>query len=301
MHRLLSVFVALGAWQALTVTAQDAADPACMANCASQSRADFTKFECANAEDAPCLCGKEDFTFSVRDCSEPCGVSEAEIDTFLADNFCLGQEAPAQSSDAPEPEATTSDTPDPETTAALEPETTSAPEPTSAPAPETTSEPEPEPETLTDEAETSTSTSAVPLSTTTSSSSQTSDIAGAGATGTADADDADDADDEDDGADKSSGGGGGGGGGLSQSAIIGIGVGAGAAGIAVLGVIAWLLIRNRKKDARQFVEISKPMPNAAGPYSGRSDPFAEKRGDIIEMQTNRYEDMVPRREPRTEV
>lgn len=44
------------------------------------------------------------------------------------------------------------------------------------------------------------------------------------------------------------------------------------------------------------------MPaDGAGDYTGRRDPFAEKRGDVIEMQSNRYEDMLPRQEPRTVV
>lgn len=85
--------------------------------------------------------------------------------------------------------------------------------------------------------------------------------------------------------------------------MIGIGVGVGAAGLAAIGVLIWFLLRKRsKKDSRPFIEISKPMPaDGAGDYTGRRDPFAEKRGDVFEMRTNRYEDMMPRQEPRTAV
>lgn len=92
--------------------------------------------------------------------------------------------------------------------------------------------------------------------------------------------------------------------GLSKAAIIGIGVGAGAAALGLAGLLIFLCCRRKraKKDIRPFIEISKPMPaDGAGSYTGRRDPFAEKRGDVMEMQSNRYEDMLPRTEPRTVV
>jgi hypothetical protein len=302
MHSLLSAFIALGAFQALAVTAQD---PACLANCAAQVRADFTKFSCANADDAACLCGNADFKNGVRDCATPCGSADGGVDTFLNDGFCLAQAPPAEASTsapAAEPEAT--QPPAAESTAA--PETTAAPESTTAAEPEEQPQPTPVPES-TEELAQDTSTEPVQPETTaapettsavaetessTTFSTKTTAASNAGETAGAN----DDEDKEDKNDDENEGG-------LSQTAIIGIGVGAGAAALAGIGLLVWLCLRKRnKQDSRPFIEISKPMPaHGAGDYTGRRDPFAEKRGDVIEMQTNRYEDMLPRQEPRTVV
>lgn len=312
MHRYLSAFLALGAWQALSVAAQG--DPACLANCGSQVRADFTKFACANADDAPCLCANSDFKFGVRDCSKACGGSDADSDTFLNDNFCIGQAPPAaEPSSEAAPEAPTTAPAEPATTAAEEATTeaapTTAPEPTTAtpeetPVPETTSESiveettsestsETEAAAPTPAAEESTTAAAETQPSTTlatksrvSSASDASETAGAGTAKDEDA--TEEKDDE---------------GGLSQTAIIGIAVGAGAGGLALIGLLVWLCLRKRtKKETRPFMEISKPMPaDGTGMYTGRRDPFAEKRGEVIEMTSNRYEDMLPRQEPRTVV
>lgn len=303
MHSLLSAFVAIGAFQALIVTAQD---PACLANCASQVRADFTKFSCANADDAGCLCASSDFKNGVRDCSGPCGSADGDVDTFLNDGFCLAQPPPAEEpSDEPAPEASATEPPEPEATEA--PESTAAPESTTAqpeeepvetPVPESTEEvaeessTEVQPETT---AAPETSSAAVQTeSSTTLSTSRTTGAANAGETAGADEEEEEDKDEDKDDDDE---------GGLSQTTIIGIAVGAGAAGLAAIGFLIWLCLRRRnKQDARPFIEISKPMPaSGAGDYTGRRDPFAEKRGDVIEMQSNRYEDMLPRQEPRTVV
>lgn len=306
MHGLLSTFLALGAFQALTVTAQD---PACLANCASQVRAEFTKFSCANADDAGCLCNNADFKNGVRDCASPCGSAEGDVDTFLNDGFCLAIAPPAEapsSEAAPQPEST--QPPAPESTAA--PESSAAPEPTTVAEPEEETKPTPVPETTEELAQDTTTepaqaeTTAAPESTSvvaetessTTLSTRTSSASSAGETTGANGDkeDEDKEDDKNDEEDE---------GGLSQTAIIGIGVGAGAAGLAAVGLLVWLCLRKRnKQDARPFIEISKPMPaSGAGDYTGRRDPFAEKRGDVIEMQSNRYEDMLPRQEPRTVV
>lgn len=299
MHSLLSAFIALGAFQALAVTAQD---PACLANCAAQVRAEFTKFSCANADDAACLCSKADFKNGVRDCSSSCGSAEGAVDTFLNDGFCLAQAPPAEaptSESAPAPGTTQPPAPEstavPEITAVPESTTTAAPEeqPQSTPVAETTEQlavdtsTEPaQPETTAAPESTS---AAAETEASTTLSTKTTTASNAGATAGAE-DDKNEEEEENKG-------------GLSNTAVIGIGVGAGAAGLAAIGLLIWLCLRKRnKQDARPFVEISKPMPaNGAGTYTGRRDPFAEKRGDVFEMRTNRYEDMLPRQEPRTVV
>lgn len=302
MRNFLFSFVALGALQTLTVTAQD---PACHANCAAQVRAEFTKFACANADDAACLCAKPDFRNGVRDCSTPCGAAGGNVDTFLNDGFCLGHAAaPAAPSSQPAAAPESTQPPAPQSTAA--PATTAAaPGSTTAAEPKTEPQPTPVPksksteehlvqDTSTEPAKPETTaapetTSAAAKTEATTLSTRTSATSGAGETAGADGNKKEEKEKDE--------------GGLSQTAVIGIGVGAGAAGLAAIGLLVWLCLRKRNKgDSRPFVEISKPMPaSGAGDYTGRRDPFGEKRGDVFEMQTNRYEDMLPRQVPRTVV
>ncbi|KAK0386703.1 hypothetical protein NLU13_6537 [Sarocladium strictum] len=304
MHSLLSAFIALGAFQALAVTAQD---PACLANCAAQVRADFTKFACANADDAGCLCSKADFKNGVRDCATPCGSAAGDVETFLNNGFCLAQAPPpaasssaAAPSSAVAPEPATTQPPAPVST--ILPETTAAPAPTTAPAPEAQPQPTTVPDTTEQLVQDTSSqpapaeTTAAPETTSAAAETETSSTFSTKTTAASNAGETAGADDETDAKEKDNGG-------LSKSAIIGIGVGVGAAGLAAIGLILWLCMRKRsKKDSRPFVEISKPMPaSGVGDYVGRRDPFTEKRGDVMEMQSNRYEDMLPRQVPRTVV
>lgn len=101
--------------------------------------------------------------------------------------------------------------------------------------------------------------------------------------------------------------------GLSQAAIVGIGVGVGAAVIAVAGIVICLLLRNRRRNRDAgHMEISKPLPgsgryNNSSRHATHSDNYSrrdnsiEKFGADIEMTSQRYEDMVPRTQPRTMV
>lgn len=84
--------------------------------------------------------------------------------------------------------------------------------------------------------------------------------------------------------------------------MVGIGVGVGAAVIALAGIVICILLRSRKRTPpRQSMEISKPLPGSGRAYAGRDHNSFEKYGNDIEMTTNRYEDMVPRQQPRTMV
>jgi len=326
MRGLLTTLIALSASQILSVAAQ--ADPACLTNCGIQARADFTKYSCGNADDAPCLCAAPDFKNGVRDCATACGAGDGEADTFINDNFCVGQAPAAPTEEAPEEPATTAaEDAQPEPTqpaeeaatteqpAEDEPSTTEEPkeEPTTSqevpeeapvetPAQTEAEEPIPTPPTTAQEEET---TSAVEESTSAAAettSSDSSDTAGAAKPTEGAEDDKsneDDDKDKDEGKEEDAGG-------LSKGAIIGIAVGAGAVGLAILGFLLFLCCRRRggdgKNDARPFIEISKPMPmSGPGAYTGRTDPFAAEKGNVMELQANRYEDMLPRQVPRTVV
>jgi hypothetical protein len=92
--------------------------------------------------------------------------------------------------------------------------------------------------------------------------------------------------------------------GLSQAAVIGIAVGVSVVGIAAIAVAICLCLKRRKRKQPTFIEISKPIPlPERRSFGGGRDLYPEKRrrNDDIEMTTNRYEDMVPRTEPRTMV
>lgn len=85
--------------------------------------------------------------------------------------------------------------------------------------------------------------------------------------------------------------------------MIGIGVGIGVAVIGIAGIGIGLLLRNRRRKPRQSMEISKPLPGSGRMYPPRDRDHSsfEKYGNDIEMTSNRYEDMVPRTQPRTMV
>ncbi|PHH85704.1 hypothetical protein CDD83_49 [Cordyceps sp. RAO-2017] len=86
-----------------------------------------------------------------------------------------------------------------------------------------------------------------------------------------------------------------------HSTVVGIGLGVGGAVIALASIGVGLLLRGRKRKPRPSMEISKPLPGSGRTYGGRGANSFEKYGNDIEMTTNRYEDMVPRQQPRTMV
>lgn len=91
---------------------------------------------------------------------------------------------------------------------------------------------------------------------------------------------------------------------MSYASTVGIGVGVAAAVVAA-GIVGFILLKNRKRKPapRQSMDISKPLPGSGRTYPERErvrDSF-EKYAADIEMTSNRYEDMVPRTQPRTMV
>ncbi|RDA87484.1 hypothetical protein CP532_1649 [Ophiocordyceps camponoti-leonardi (nom. inval.)] len=262
----LAPLVAIAVLAFSQAAAQNSDTPACIPACANQVRADFAKLGCQNADDAKCLCNKDNFSFGVRDCGAHCGSNDDNVRRFLLGSFCAGvfssQPTPAATSSAtsatsssqavstqPSSTLTTSTTQSTSSTSAAVASSSSTSVSATSSA---TSSP------VTDAPPSSTSVDAE-VSGTTSGSSQTS------ATG------------------------------------IGIGVGVGAAVVAIAGIVICLLLRSRKQKPRQSMEISKPLPGSGRAYAGREHGSFEKHGNDIEMTSHRYEDMVPRQQPRTMV
>ncbi|KAL7932608.1 hypothetical protein V8C35DRAFT_306193 [Trichoderma chlorosporum] len=282
------------------VAAQDV--PSCVPACANTVRGQFSQYGCVSADDAACLCAKPDFAFGIRDCGQSgCGSTDAQIQSFLAAGFCQGQQLAftptgALPSSTPPPSTTTG----PPETSSL-PGTSSAPTsppsstaPNSETAPQSSSSPSTAPPTTatptptgpasvpsqTSVSSTATpphSNSTIPVSTPTSPPSITTSVAtstSATASSTSVAAPA---------------------GGLSQGAAIGIGVGVagGVVAIAFAGVFFFLKNRSRTHDS---FDISQPPPS-----SGRGQGAFEKYSNDLELVSNRYEDMVPRQQPRAMV
>lgn len=72
-----------------------------------------------------------------------------------------------------------------------------------------------------------------------------------------------------------------------------------------------MLLKGRKRKPSRNgdnMDISKPLPGSGRMYPNREDNYrhardhsVEKFGNDIEMTSHRYEDMVPRTQPRTMV
>ncbi|KAH6610990.1 extracellular membrane [Trichoderma cornu-damae] len=86
-----------------------------------------------------------------------------------------------------------------------------------------------------------------------------------------------------------------GGSGLSRGAAVGIGVGVAGGVVAIAFAAVFLLSKNRNRAPHASFDISQP------PSSGHGQGAFEKYSNDIEMVSNRYEDMVPRQQPRVMV
>jgi hypothetical protein len=91
--------------------------------------------------------------------------------------------------------------------------------------------------------------------------------------------------------------------GLSEAAKIGIGVGVGAVVIAAAAVVACLMLRKRRESQGpppgiDRFKISHPMPSDEHAYTHNNNSEYDIGGGDLEMKSRRYEDMLPREEPR---
>ncbi|PFH62976.1 hypothetical protein XA68_10727 [Ophiocordyceps unilateralis] len=268
----LAPLVAIAVLAVSQAAAQNTDTPPCIPECANQVRSDFAKFSCQNANDATCLCNKDNFSFGVRDCGAHCGANDDNVRRFLLGSFCAGVFSTQSPSQA---QAT------PTTSATLSSATSSSPtstQPSSTPASSTTQQTSSSPTVA------SSTQAALTSSSTTSASETSSGVADVPPSATS-------TQAEVSGSTT----------GPSQASVIGIGVGVGAAVVALAGLVICLMLRGRKQKPRQSMEISKPLPGSGRAYAGRERNSFEKHGNDIEMTSHRYEDMVPRQQPRTMV
>ncbi|KAK4120078.1 hypothetical protein N657DRAFT_580352 [Parathielavia appendiculata] len=90
--------------------------------------------------------------------------------------------------------------------------------------------------------------------------------------------------------------------GLTEAAKIGVGVGVAAAVIAILALVACVFLRKRR--ARQLsartdrFKISHPMPSDEHSYTRDNNSNHDIGSGDLEMKSRRYEDMLPRQQPR---
>ncbi|KAJ4267444.1 hypothetical protein NW762_003551 [Fusarium torreyae] len=295
MRFSLSTVVALGALQTLGVYAD------CISDCVDSVK---PTVGCPDATLAGCVCVSSEFTKGVAECARApnCAAADDAITGFLSGGFCAGQPLGALP-----PAAATTPTSAAATDAATDAATSAAPDATTDAAsasdvPQVTSE-APEAST-TDSAETadptateaSASASASASATDADSSSATSGAAGADATsGSSDDDDSDK--DEDDNEESS-------GGGMSGSAKAGVGVGVTLGILALLGVVGFFFWKKRQgqRDNLPRGNMAGMSPAMSGGDRGYPSPdqgsVGEKNGYDLEIMSHRYEDMLPREEPR---
>ncbi|EFY93003.1 hypothetical protein MAC_00786 [Metarhizium acridum CQMa 102] len=294
MGRLLPLFLGVfSTLHILGVYAQTA--PACVETCTNEVRNKFADLKCPDANAAPCFCTNPTFSAAILECSKAqCAATADNVFTYLSSHFCVGQPL-AKSDNTAAPSSEASKTPTPSAHA-----TTST---SAVPAPETTS--------ATSSSAISSSTTATPSATSSMSAQSTTTSATVETTGTSTksslpsstSDSAASATSSSAATEGSASKG------LSQAAIAGIGVGIGAAVIAIAGIVICMLLKARRRKPGRHghnKDISKPLPGPDRMYAQRDTNFRrdrdhsmEKFGNDLEMTSHRYEDMVPRTQPRT--
>ncbi|KAL2265040.1 hypothetical protein VTJ83DRAFT_7550 [Remersonia thermophila] len=276
----ISTLAALSLAAVASAQTIDSLDP-CGQTCWQNALNNAGAVACA-AMDMNCLCPNVDFHNSINDCSlNACPPGYATTVVNAARVHCaavapdVGLPPPP-----PPPEPPAEPAPPPETP----PETpTEAPAETPTPTPETpeTSTNEPPAPTTTNE-----STSEPAAAPTTTSPAETK-----GASPTTET--APDATTTEEPSEEPASGG------LGEAAKIGIGVGVSAVVIALAAVVAWFMLRRRRDSsppASRF-NISGPMPNSEHAHTYHTNNSEYDIGDL-EMKSRRYEDMLPREEPR---
>ncbi|PNP74875.1 hypothetical protein FNYG_11791 [Fusarium nygamai] len=296
MRFSLSTLLALGALQALGVYAQD-----CINTCVESVK---PTVGCADATQAGCICVSPSFIKGVAECARApsCNAADADITSFLSNGFCVGQQLPALPEAAAattsaaavatssEVAAATSETPaaadtsDAASSSAVPPVTSEAPEATSTgvdaiSTSETAGAVEP----------TATGSEASASSTDTASSSTASEAAGAAAT-------ADSSDDDSDKKEESSSG-------MSGAAKAGVGIGVIIGILALLGIAGFFFWKKRQNQRGlprgNMASMSPPMATRDRSYPlPDQGSIGEKNGYDLELMSHRYEDMLPREEPR---
>ncbi|CVK90094.1 uncharacterized protein FMAN_16096 [Fusarium mangiferae] len=295
MRFSLSTLVALGALQTLGVYAQD-----CINTCVESVK---PTVGCADATQAGCICVSPSFIKGVAECARApsCNAADADITSFLSNGFCVGQQLPA----LPEAAATsasgaattsaaavaTSETPaaadtsDAASSSAVPPVTSEAPEATSTGVIDAASTSE----TAGAVEATATGPESSASSTDAASSSTASEAAGAAAT-------SDSSDDDSDKKEESSSG-------MSGAAKAGVGIGVTIGILALLGIAGFFFWKKRQNQRDlprgNMASMSPPMATRDRSYPlPDQGSIGEKNGYDLELMSHRYEDMLPREEPR---
>ncbi|KAF5682827.1 hypothetical protein FDENT_7480 [Fusarium denticulatum] len=302
MRFSLSTLLALGALQTLGVYAQD-----CVNTCVESVK---PTVGCADATQAGCICVSPSFIKGVAECARApsCNAADADITSFLSNGFCVGQQLPALPEAAAtstsgaattsaaavatssEVAAATSETPaaagtsDAASSSAVHPVTSEAPQATSTDVVDAISTSE----TAGAVEPTATGSEASASSTNTASSSTASEAAGAAAT-------ADSSDDDSDKEESSTG--------MSGAAKAGVGIGVTIGILALLGIVGFFFWKKRQNQRDlprgNMASMSPPMATRDRSYPlPDQGSIGEKNGYDLELMSHRYEDMLPREEPR---
>ncbi|KAF4447607.1 hypothetical protein F53441_8864 [Fusarium austroafricanum] len=293
MRFSLSTFVALGALQTLGVYAQS---PDCVNTCVDSVKGTVN----CDAAQASCVCVSSDFVKGVAECARAtCKATDADITTAVSNGFCVGQQLPALppaaatatsgAATTSEAAAATSESPsaaditDAVSTSAVSLVTSGAPEATPTDATETTKAVETGGPTATESEASSSTTDA-------DSSSTISEAAGVIPTSGS-------SDDDSDKKEESSGGG------MSGGAKAGVGIGVTIGILALLGLAGFFFWKKRQNQDNlprgNMATMSPPMATRDRSYPlPDQGSIGEKNGYDLELMSHRYEDMLPREEPR---
>ncbi|EWZ89554.1 hypothetical protein FOWG_07553 [Fusarium oxysporum f. sp. lycopersici MN25] len=266
---------------------------------------------CADVTQAGCICVSPSFIKGVAECARApsCNAADADITSFLSNGFCVGQQLPALPEAAAtsasgaattsaaavatssEVAAATSETPaaadtsDAASSSAAPPVTSEAPEVTSTDVVDASSTAE----TAGAAEPTATGSEASASSTDADSSSTASEAAGAAAT-------SDSSDDDSDKKEESSSG-------MSGAAKAGVGIGVTIGILALLGIAGFFFWKKRQNQhdlpRGNMASMSPPMATRDRSYPlPDQGSIGEKNGYDLELMSHRYEDMLPREEPR---
>ncbi|KAL4725103.1 hypothetical protein ACLX1H_007249 [Fusarium chlamydosporum] len=296
MRFSLSTVVALGALQTFGVYAQD-----CINTCVENVK---PTVGCADPANASCVCVSTEFVKGVAECAraQGCAAADDAIKNGISNGFCVGQQVPALPDAAASATegAPTSEAAAPTSETATAPETTGAettpaavPESSSAPATSEVAATSEAPETTpTDAAEPAVSSAAEEASasaTDADKSSATSEAANASAT----SDSPKDEEKEEESA----------GGGMSSGAKAGVGIGVTIGILALLGIAGFFFWKKRQNQQSlprgNMDDMSPPMAARDRSYPAPDQgSIGEKHGYDLELMSHRYEDMLPREEPR---
>ncbi|PNH43740.1 hypothetical protein VD0004_g3813 [Verticillium dahliae] len=250
--------------------------------------------------DTKCLCANDNFKFGLNDCGkQACDAAVAQQLVAYAESLCA----------AATPGPTTAATPAPETTPSPPPEqplTSATATPSPSPTPEsvtsstTTQQQSPTPSTEEQTVEGAATTSSAATSTSSVSSAsaiteapttlvQSSTLIVASPSAKTVISDSPTSSSEPPALPTSANGE------DEKSTKIGIAVGAGVGGLGILLAVFLIL---RRRPSKRALQISDPMPGSGRDYSGGIQYISEKNHSELEMNSRRYEDMVPRQTPR---